>query len=143
MRKKLQVTDLGDLLEQPLNAILATHLSTGEVLLAPVWHEWRDGSFRVIIVANDSKHRNLQRDSRASIVVAENGGRNRGIEVRGIARVVDEDVDEATERITLRYLGPERTARYLQDLEGVHLVQVLLEPGTVRIWDFADEEAFQ
>ena len=143
MRKKLQVADLGNLLEQPLNAILATYLPTGDVLLAPVWHEWRDGGFSVVIVADDIKHRNVQRDSRASIVVAENGGHNRGIEVRGIAHIVHDGVDEVNQRITLRYLGPERTALFLQGLEGIHLVHVLLEPETVRVWDFADEEAFQ
>src|SRR3954469_6810090 len=100
MRKKLQVADLGDLLEQPLNALLATYLPTGEALLASVWHEWRDGGFHVVIVADDIKHRNMQRDSRANIVVAENGGRNRGIEVRGIAHIVRDGVDEITQRIT-------------------------------------------
>jgi hypothetical protein len=143
MRKKLQVADLGDLLEQPLNAILATYLPTGDVLLAPVWHEWRDGKFSVVIVADDVKHRNLQRDSRASIVVAEHSGRNRGIEVRGIVHTAHDGVDEINQRITLRYLGPERAAMFLQGLEGIHLVHVLLEPGKVRVWDFADEEAFQ
>lgn len=143
MRKKLQVADLGDLLEQPLNAILATYLPTGDVLLAPVWHEWRDGGFRVVIVVDDIKHRNLQRDPRVSIVVAENGGHNRGIEVRGMAHLVYDEVEEVNQRITLRYLGSERTALFLQGLEGIHLVSVLLEAETVRIWDFADEEAFQ
>ncbi|MEO7910200.1 MAG: hypothetical protein ABIV47_11165 [Roseiflexaceae bacterium] len=64
MRKHLQVADLGDLLEQPLNAILATYLSGGDALLTPVWHEWRDGGFNVIIVADDIKHHNLMRDPR-------------------------------------------------------------------------------
>lgn len=36
MRKKPQVADLGNLLEQPLNAILATYLPSGDVLLTPV-----------------------------------------------------------------------------------------------------------
>jgi hypothetical protein len=71
MRKKLQVADLGDLLEQPLNAVLATYLPSGDVLLTQVWHEWRGGGFSVIIVANDIKDRNVRRDPRASLVVAE------------------------------------------------------------------------
>ena len=59
MRKKLQIAVLGDLLEQPLNAVLATSLPSGDVLLTPVWHELRDGGFRVIIMAEDSKDRNV------------------------------------------------------------------------------------
>ena len=76
MRKKLQVAGLGDLLEQPLNAALATYLPLGDILLTP-------------------------------------------------------DV------------GPERTAMFLQELKGINLVQVRLEPGRLQAWDFADEEAFQ
>lgn len=143
MRKRLQVADLGDLLEQPLNAVLATYLPLGDVLLTPVWHEWRGGGFSVIIVADDIKDRNLRRDPRASLVVAEHGGLNRGMEVRGIARTTRDGVDEVNRRITLRYLGPVRTAMFLQELKGINLVHVRLEPGKLRAWDFADEEAFQ
>ena len=142
MRKKLQVADLGDLLEQPLNAILATYPSSGAILLTPVWYEWRDGGFSIVIVADDSKDRNLRRDPRASLVVAEHGGLNRGIEVRGIARTTRDGVDEVNRRMTLRYLGPERTAMFLQELEGINLVHVRLEPGKLQAWDFADEEVF-
>jgi len=77
MRKKLRVADLEDLLEQPLNAVLATYLPLGGIL-----------------------------------------------------------------RITLRYIGPERTAMYLQELEGINLVYVRLEPGKLQFWDFVDEEVF-
>jgi hypothetical protein len=143
MRRNLHIADLGDLLDQPLNAVLATHLPGGDVLLTPVWHEWLDGGFHVVILANDRKHRNLMRDQRASITVAENGGLNRGMEVRGIARINDAGVDEIVRRITLRYLGSERTEQYLKELEGISLVHVSLEPGKLRAWDFADEEVFQ
>ena len=143
MRKKLQVADLGDLLEQPLNAVLATYLPSGDVLLPPAWYEWRDGGFSIVIVADDSKDRNLRRDPRASLVVAEHGGLNRGMEVRGIARTTRDGVDEVNQRMTLRYLGPERTAMFLQELQGINLVHVRLEPGKLRTWDFADEEVFQ
>ncbi len=63
--------------------------------------------------------------------------------VRGIARTTRDGVDEVNWRITLRYLGPERTAMFLQELKGNNLVHVRLEPGKLRAWDFADEEAFQ
>ena len=86
MRRNLHIVDLGDLLEQPLNAVLATYLPSGDTLLTPVWYEWRDDGFHVVIVADDIKDRNLQRDPRASLVVAEHGGLNRGIEVRGTTR---------------------------------------------------------
>jgi hypothetical protein len=69
MRKKLQVADLGDFLKQPLNAVLATYLPSGDVLLTPAWHEWRDGGFSFVILADDVKDRDFRHDPRASLVV--------------------------------------------------------------------------
>lgn len=140
MRRRLRLADLGDLLEQPLNAILATQLPTGETLLAPVWHEWRDGGFSVTILEGDIKDRNIQRDPLVSLLIAENGGLNRGLEVRGIARRVRDEEAVVTRRIALRYLGPERTARFMCALEGNEIVHVRVEPGRIRAWDFADED---
>ena len=45
MRRNLRPEDLGDLLERPINAILGLHRSDGSILLTPVWHLFRDGSF--------------------------------------------------------------------------------------------------
>jgi hypothetical protein len=39
VRRNLGPDDLGDLLEQPLVAVLATYRGDGTVLLSPVWHE--------------------------------------------------------------------------------------------------------
>lgn len=47
MRKGLTPEELGDLLELPLVAVLATYRRDGSVLLSPVWHQWRDGGFDV------------------------------------------------------------------------------------------------
>jgi hypothetical protein len=45
--------------------------------------------------------------------------------------------------MTPRYVGPERTAMFLQEMQGINLVYVRLEPGKLRAWDFADEEVFR
>ena len=71
MRKCLAVEDLGDLLEQPLLAVLATQRRDGSVLLSPVWHEWHDEGFSVATNSDGAKLRQLRRDPRASIVVCE------------------------------------------------------------------------
>lgn len=143
MRNHLHIADLGDLLEQPLNAVLATTLPGGEILLSPVWHEWRDGGFSVMIPAGDAKERNLRRDPRASLVVAENGSPYRGIEVRGTARLFYNDVEEVNRRIISRYLQPAQATLFLKGLEGIDSVHVRLEPGKMRAWDFTDDEALQ
>ena len=50
MRRNLSVEQLGELLERPFNATLATYRHDGTVLLSPVWHEWRDGGFSIRLV---------------------------------------------------------------------------------------------
>jgi PPOX class probable F420-dependent enzyme len=138
VRTDLTLQDLGDLLDEPRVAVLATLRSDGSVLLSPVWHEWRDGGFGVWTGANDVKARHLRRDPRASILVAESEPPLRGVEVRGVARIVEEGAVETAVRIASRYLGPERGAAYAEGTGGDH-VTVRLEPGELRVWDFRDE----
>ena len=71
MRTNLTVGDLGDLLDRPLIAVLATLRTDGTVLLSPVYHEWRDGGFNIWVEQQNVKARHLRRDPRATILVAE------------------------------------------------------------------------
>jgi len=41
VRTNLTIADLGDLLELPIVAVLATYRRDGSVLLSPVWHAIR------------------------------------------------------------------------------------------------------
>lgn len=139
MRKHLAIEDLGDLLELPFLAVLATYRRGGSVLLSPVWHEWRDGGFNVVTRSADGKARHLQRDPRANIVVCEHTMPYRGVELQTTARLVTAGVDEATRRIASRYLGAAAGAAYAERAEDDVIVR--LEPGMLRTWDFADEPA--
>jgi PPOX class probable F420-dependent enzyme len=138
MRTDLTPEDLGGFLDEPLVAILATLRRDGTVLLSPVWHEWRDGGFNVWVTVEDVKVRHLRRDPRATIVVAESEPPLRGVEVRGTARLVRDDVSETARRIAARYIGEEQGAAYVASLPDDHVI-VRLEPGAFRAWDFADE----
>ncbi|TML28735.1 MAG: TIGR03618 family F420-dependent PPOX class oxidoreductase [Actinobacteria bacterium] len=135
MRKNLTPDDLGDLLEQPLVAVLATYRLDGGVLLSPVWHRWRDGGFDVATGRDDVKVRHLRRDPRASIVVYEHVPPYRGIEVRGDARL--EPAGDAVRQIAIRYLGERDGAAYADSAGDDTLIR--LEPGRLRAWDFADQ----
>lgn len=137
MRRGLAVSDLGDLLELPLVAVLATHRRDGSVLLSPVWHEWRDGGFEVAIGRDDVKARHLHRDPRATIAVFEHDPPYRGVELRCRARLLGAGGGEAARRLAIRYLGEAEGAVYAERLVGDTLVR--LEPGKLRAWDFADE----
>ena len=142
MRKELSVADLGDLLERPFNAILATYRRDGTVLLSPVWHAWEDGGFSVVTGADDVKVRHIQRDGRAAIVVADHEPPFRGIEVSGTPSI-ERDGRRALELmqgIAARYLG-EQQGRVYADTLDENMVIIRLVPGRLRTWDFADDEA--
>lgn len=135
MRKNLEPADLGDLLEQPLVAVLATYRADGTVLLSPVWHRWRDGGFDVLTSPQDVKARHLHRDPRASILVYDDGPPYRGIELRCEVRF--EEAGDAVRALAVRYLGERDGAAYAESVGENVLIR--LEPGHVRAWDFADE----
>ena len=136
MRKGLKPADLGDLLELPLLAVLATYRRDGTVLLSPVWHEWRDDGFNVVTGSRDGKAGHLRRDPRASIVVCEDGPPNRGLELRARAHLSTLEDGSIVRRIATRYLGPEEGERYAVTAGDDLLIR--LEPGELRAWDFAD-----
>lgn len=138
MRTNLRVEDLDGFLDEPLLAILATLRADGSVLLSPVWHEWREGAFNVWVKTSNAKARHLRRDPRATIVVAEADPPMRGVEVRGLARFVEEGVTETARRIAARYVGDEEGAAYAGTLRGADTI-IRIAPGTIRIWDYAGE----
>ena len=142
MRKNLTVEELGDLLDRPFNAILATYRRDGGVLLSPVWHEWEDGGFTVVTSPRDVKMRHIERERRAAIVVADHEPPFRGIEVSGTP-TVDHNVlvaQAAMQRIASRYLGEQRGRDYADSL-GEDVALIRLAPGALRTWDFADDAA--
>lgn len=129
--------DLGDLIELPLLAVLATYRRDGAVLLSPVWHEWRDGGFNVVTGSRDVKVMHLRKDPRASIVVCEHSPPYRGVELRCSAQLVTAGVEDVVKRVASRYLGPDAGVAYAEGAADDLLLR--LEPGDLRAWDFADQ----
>ena len=140
MRKNLALDALGDLLELPILAILATQYRDGRILLSPVWHEWQDDGFSVITWAKDVKSKHLARDPRATILVAEQTPPFRSVEVKAEALVSSpSDPGSLVRRLTNRYYGPELGEERAAAFDGVELELIRLVPGELRTWDFADE----
>jgi PPOX class probable F420-dependent enzyme len=138
MRTGLRVEDLEGFLDQPRVAVLATLRADGSVLLSPIWYEWVGGGFNLWVEVSNAKTRHLQRDPRATIVVAESEAPLRGVEVRGTAQFIDQDVTRIAHRIVARYVGDEDAATDTEALQGADRI-VRIEPGHLRVWDFADE----
>ena len=132
MRTNLTVADLGDFLDRPLIATLATYRLNGEVLLSPLWFEWQDGGFNLAVGRNDFKTNHMRRDPRVSLALSEDRRPLRGLELRGHARLFEEGVHELRARIWMHYEGTEPPG------EDKEVIGVRIE-GTIRAWDYADE----
>jgi len=131
MRTNLGLEDLGDLLQQPLVATLATYRRVGDVLLSPVWFEWDGTAFNMVIGRDDIKAQHIARDSRASVAVYENVMPLRGLELRGRATLFEKGLHELRARIWQRYIH--------SDPEGPDETEIGLRvEGELRAWDFAD-----
>jgi PPOX class probable F420-dependent enzyme len=137
MRRGIPLSELADFLALPLVAVLATYRRDGNVLLSPVWHQFRDGGFDVVSAPDDVKVRHLRRDPRASILVYDNEPPYRGVEIRTTAQLSEIDRADFVLDMAVRYLGPEAGEAYAA--ESSDSVLIRLEPGNVRTWDFADE----
>jgi PPOX class probable F420-dependent enzyme len=138
MRRNLKPSDLGDLLDRPLNAVLGLHRRDGSILLTPVWHMFKDGNFYIQVPGGDRKIAMLTRDPRCSILVAENEHPYRAIEASGEGRLSTDHYRELGLEIVHRYVAAYEptadAAGYL--LEGGVIVRI--EPTSMRAWDYAD-----
>jgi PPOX class probable F420-dependent enzyme len=139
VRTRLSIGDLGDLLEQPIVAVLATYRADGSVMLSPVWFEWRDGGFNIWTGdANDRKVRHLQRDPRASLAVAEQVMPLRGLDVSGRATLGKEGFHEVVRRTAVRYAGADAADAFVAGYPEAFNV-IRLVPEKIRAWDFQDD----
>ena len=138
MRTNLGAKDVGDLLEQPLIAVLATRRKDDSVMLSPVWFEWRDGGINIWVPTPEGgKVAHIQRDPRVTVVVANSVWPYKGFEIRGDATVSGDDFYGVLGRTALRYDGPEAAERMVAEYAPGVVIRV--EPGVIRAWDYEDE----
>jgi PPOX class probable F420-dependent enzyme len=138
MQTDLRPEDLGDLLEQPLIAVLATRRKDDTVMLSPVWFEWIDGGINIWVPTPEGgKIAHIQRDPRVSVVVYTSDWPYKGFELRGDATVSPDGFYDVLRRTALRYDGPEAAERMVSTYAPGVVIRV--EPGSTRGWDYADE----
>jgi PPOX class probable F420-dependent enzyme len=138
VRRNLQTSELGDLLDRPLNAVLGLHRHDGSILLTPVWHLFKQGSFYFQIPGGDRKIAMLDHDPRCSILVAENERPYRAIEAHGVARMSTDDYADLGLEIVRRYVEAYDPGANVADylLDGGVVVRI--EPAATRAWDYSD-----
>jgi PPOX class probable F420-dependent enzyme len=138
VRRDLSSSEVQAFLDRPLVATLATYRKDGSVVLSPVWQEWRDGGFNIVIGADDVKARHLARDPRASVAVYEDDPPYTGVEVRAAVTFVDGDAHELNRRLAIRYMGAELGEQYSRATRDEDRLWLRLEPGVFRSWDYTD-----
>ena len=140
MRRGLEPSDLGDLVEQPLAAVLSIGLADGSIFSRPVWHRWIDGKFVLQFPAGDRKISMLGRDPRATVVLAENAYPYRAIEVRGrIAMSPDRyhEIGAAICRPYVEAFDPNTDVSAYMSAEPGMIGE--LEAAITNCWDYADD----
>jgi PPOX class probable F420-dependent enzyme len=134
--QRIDIAEVGDLLQQPWLATLATYRKDGQVLLSPVWFEWTGVAFLVSLVHGDAKELHLRRNPRASLVIAEEASYpGRVLEASGIATVVPDPRAEAITRIATRYLGEEVAQRWVGQYPEMPWDLMRLAPERMRALD--------
>jgi pyridoxamine 5'-phosphate oxidase-like protein len=140
MRRGLAPSDLGDLFDQPVAAVLSIGLPDGSVFSRPVWHRFAEGRFSFEFPAGDRKIGLLERDPRATVVLAEDAYPYRAIEVRGRVRMSPERYHEIGGAICRRYVDAfDPTADVSAYLSNEPGMIAELEPDVTTCWDYADD----
>jgi PPOX class probable F420-dependent enzyme len=131
------VERLRPLLEAPSPAVLTTYRKDGSAHTVPVWFRWAGQAFEVVIARGDVKLRHLARDPRCVLVVFEAVRPFRGLEVRGVAELIEGDVTSARAVIVGRYLGVGDGERFAAERRSTPGVLLRLVPDSPRVWDLS------
>jgi Pyridoxamine 5'-phosphate oxidase len=141
MRRGLEPEALGDLFAVPLAATISIGKPDGTVFCRPVWHRWEAGRFVIQFPAGDRKIAMLERDSRLTVLLAENAFPYRAIEVRGHARMTEDGYRERAIDICRRYVeayDPETPVESYVSAEPGRIAEI--EADVTHCWDYADDE---
>ena len=131
------VEPVRSLLEASSPAVLTTYRKDGSAHTVPVWFRWVDDAFEVVIAKGNVKLRHLARDPRCVLVVFEAVRPFRGLEVRGVAELVEGDVTSARAAIAGRYLGVGDGERFAAERRSRPGVLLRLIPDSPRVWDLS------
>ena len=95
-----------DLLHSAILAHVATIGPRGEPHNTPVWFDWDGSHIRFSQTTTRQKFRNLERDPRLALSIADPNNPYRSLEIRGKVVGIEEDPDlHFLNALTKRYLG--------------------------------------
>jgi PPOX class probable F420-dependent enzyme len=140
----LDQAEIDDLLAIKQDGRLATNRGDGWWHLTPIWYVWEDGRFYHTLGAGRRHLRNLRRDPHATLCVDQDPRLTEGLDA-GARSVVcfataelstdDGLIRDVTEKVLVRYLGPEASA-YVEPIMAEGRTIVTLTPQHWLTWDY-------
>ena len=100
-----------------------------------MWYAYGDDRFYVTTGDSSIKVRNIGRDPRVAVCIANDTSPAMYVLVDGTARVTRQDVDRVTHEMYIRYQGQERGSKNAEeDLASGDTVVLIVEPSRVASW---------
>jgi PPOX class probable F420-dependent enzyme len=101
----LLTDEQAQLLVEPNFATVGTLNADGSPQLSIVWIDWDGQDVLFNTAAGRAKPRNLARDPRVSVLVADRADGYRWVAVRGSARMTSDGADDHIDRLARKYTG--------------------------------------
>jgi PPOX class probable F420-dependent enzyme len=90
-------------------AHLATLMSDGSPQVTPVWFDYTDGKLRVNTALGRVKDRNMKKDGRIAVSIADPENPYRYVQLRGkVAHVTQDGADDHIDALAKKYMGVDK-----------------------------------
>jgi PPOX class probable F420-dependent enzyme len=136
---RVDIGSLGDFLQQPWLATLATYRKDGTVLLSPVWWAWDGEAFQISVDDGDWKEKHVRKNPRVSLCIAEEASYpGRAMEATGLASLLPDPDGSGLLKIATKYCGSEVAARYVENNPAESYWIIRIVPDNIRAVDHLD-----
>lgn len=115
-------------LREPQVAVLATVDGQHRPHAMPIWYLYEDGVILMSAGRGSQKHRNIERNPAATLVLDQRETPYYALMVRGRAEIGPPIAPEQHERLAIRYLGEEAGRRYAEQSGGHDSISIRLTP---------------
>ena len=120
--------DKEEFLKQANMGVLATIGPGSRSHAMPVWYIYEDGRIIVTAARGSQKHRNIERNGEATLLVDRREPPYYAVMVQGKAEIGPSPSQELRIRIASRYLGEERGRAYVSESTGGNSITIYLQP---------------
>lgn len=119
-----------ELIDEPNFGYLATVNSDGSPQVSPVWVDRRDANIVINTATGRAKERNMQREPRVAISIANRENQYEKVDIRGrvVDRIGGEEADRHIDLMAQKYMGQDT---YPWRQPGEERVLYVIEPERV------------